>query len=96
LPHRLARALATRVWSPRAATTADRHHVLDHCLLVVGAWAYTDVLAELARGMADNLAQDALLVALFAGAMLGGLPPGGFAARGSRSRSSRKCFAAAC
>jgi len=62
-------------------------------LLSFGAWAYTDVLAELARGMAGNLvARTLLLVALFAGAMWGG-----FTAR--RFRSTRislaqlaKCF----
>jgi hypothetical protein len=41
--------------------------------LLVGAWAYTDVLSELARGMAGNLAARlVLVVALLGGAMLGG------------------------
>lgn len=48
-------------------------------LLLVGAWAYTDVLAELARGMAGNLITGSLLlVALFLGAMLGGWTAGRF------------------
>ena len=64
-------------------------------LLLVGAWAYTDVLAELARGMAGNLAARSLLVfALFAGAMLGGYTAGRLPQHaGYRSRNSRKCFA---
>jgi hypothetical protein len=92
-PQRIARGLASRVWSPHAATTVIGVTFLV-MLLLVGAWAYTDVLAELARGMAGNLvARSVLLVALFAGAMLGGLTAG-------RLRSARvsvvqvaKCFA---
>ncbi len=42
-------------------------------LLLVGGWAYTDVLAELARGMSTSLAaRSLLLVALLLGATLGG------------------------
>jgi toxin CptA len=43
-------------------------------LLLVGAWAYTDVLTELARSMmvASLLARCLLLVALLLGAILGG------------------------
>ena len=93
LPQRLARALATRVWSPHAATTVIGITFFI-MLLAVGAWAYTDVLAELARGMAGNLvARTLLLASLFAGAMLGGYTAG-------RLRSTRisivqlaKCFA---
>jgi toxin CptA len=48
-------------------------------LLLVGAWAYTDVLADLARGMAGNLvARTALLLALFLGAFIGGYTAGHF------------------
>jgi hypothetical protein len=76
LPQRLTRALAARVWSPHAATTIIGITFLL-MLLLVGAWAYTDVLAELARGMAGNLvARSLLLAALFAGAMLGGYTAG--------------------
>ncbi len=72
------RAVATRVWSPHAATTVIGITFFV-MLLAVGAWAYTDVLAELARGMAGNLfARSLLLVALFAGAMLGGFTAGRF------------------
>src|SRR5262249_48805679 len=75
---RLGRALATRVWAPHAATTVIGITFFI-MLLAVGAWAYTDVLTELARGMADNLvARTLLLVALFGGAMLGGYTAGRF------------------
>jgi len=41
-------------------------------LLLVGAWSYTDVLAELARGMSRNVvARAALLLAMLAGAVIG-------------------------
>jgi toxin CptA len=76
LPQRLARALATRVWSPHAATTVIGVTFLL-MLLLVGAWAYTDVLAELAHGMAGSLvARCLLLLALFGGALLGGCTAG--------------------
>ena len=42
-------------------------------LLLVGGWAYTDVLAELARGMSASVgARTVLALALLAGAALGG------------------------
>jgi toxin CptA len=60
------------VWSPHAATTVIGV-TFFLMFVLVGAWAYTDVLAELARGMAGNLVARSLLVlALFAGSMLGG------------------------
>ena len=66
------RMLAERVWSPHIATTVIGMSFVA-LLLLVGAWAYTDVLAELARGMSDNLVvRGALLLALFAGAIFGG------------------------
>jgi toxin CptA len=65
-----------RAWSPHVATTAIGLTFLA-MLLLVGAWAYTDVLAELARGMAMSVpARVLLLVALFGGAMLGGWTDG--------------------
>ena len=55
---------ASRVWTPHAATTVIGVTFLV-MLLPVGAWAYTDVLAGLARGMAKSLiARSLLLVAL--------------------------------
>jgi toxin CptA len=93
LPERLARALATRVWSPHAATTVIGITFFV-MLLAVGAWAYTDVLAELARGMAGNIvARSLLLVALFAGAMLGGYTAGRFRSAPISAAQLAKCFA---
>jgi toxin CptA len=66
------------VWSPHAATTVIGISFL-FMLLLVGAWAYTDVLAELAHGMAASLAaRGALFVALLLGAAVGGWTAGRF------------------
>ena len=93
LTQRLAHALTTRVWSPRAATTVIGITFLV-MLLAVDAWAYTDVLAELARGMAGDLfARTLLLVALFAGAMLGGYTAGRFRSTPISIAQLAKCFA---
>ncbi len=76
LPVRLGRCLAVRVWSPHAATTMIGVTFL-FMLLLVDAWAYTDALADLARGMSANLFARCLLgLALLAGAMLGGWTAG--------------------
>jgi hypothetical protein len=73
--------LSECVWSPHAATTVIGITFLV-MLLLVGAWAYTDVLTELARGMAGNLfARTLLLLALLAGAALGSWSAGRFASR---------------
>jgi uncharacterized membrane protein YedE/YeeE len=65
-------ALATRIWSPHAATTLIGVTFVV-MLLLVGDWAYTDVLAELARGMSASVgARTLLALALLAGAALGG------------------------
>jgi toxin CptA len=80
------------VWSPHAATTVIGI-TFFFMLLLVGAWAYTDVLAELARGMAGNLvARSLLLVALFAGAMLGGITAGRFRSTRVSAVQLLKCF----
>jgi uncharacterized membrane protein YedE/YeeE len=69
-------ALAARVWSPHAATTVIGVTFVA-MLLLVGAWAYTDALAELARGMSASVAaKSVLLVALLLGAVLGGWTAG--------------------
>jgi toxin CptA len=62
--------------------------------LLVGAWAYTDVLAELAQGMSHQLVAGLLLLAaLLAGAVAGGLSAGRF--RHTRITLARllRCFA---
>ena len=65
-------APAQRVWSPHAATIVIGVTFLV-MLVLVGAWAYTDLLAELARGMAVNsLARSVLLLAMLLGAAWGG------------------------
>lgn len=89
----LRQAVAARVWSPHAATIVIGITFL-FMLLLVGAWAYTDVLTELARSMmaASLAARSLLLVALLVGAMLGGWTAGLF--RGTRVSASRllACF----
>ena len=62
----------TAPWSPHAATTVIGIAFVV-LLLAAGAWAYTDVLADLARGMASRLpARGALCAALLLGALAGG------------------------
>jgi toxin CptA len=90
---RLRDALAARIWSPHAATTViGIAFVL--MLLLVGAWAYTDVLAELARGMAASLAARCLLlVALLLGAVWGGWTVGRFRSTRITAAQSLRCLA---
>jgi hypothetical protein len=68
-------ATLARVWTPHAATTVIGLTFLV-TLLVAGAWAYTDLLAELAHGGAAQLP---LRLGLFA-ALLGGAALGGWTA----------------
>jgi toxin CptA len=83
---------ARRIWSPHAAT-AMIGITFFFMLLLVGAWAYTDVLAELARGMAGNLAaRSALLLALVAGAIVGGVTTGRFRSTRVTAGQLAKCF----
>lgn len=84
---------AARVWSPHAATTViGITFVL--MLLLVGAWAYTDALAELARGMAGQLgARVLLLVALLAGAVAGGWTAGRLRSTRVTAAQLLRCFA---
>ncbi|MEP7294702.1 MAG: YeeE/YedE thiosulfate transporter family protein [Burkholderiales bacterium] len=70
------RLLTGRVWSPHAATIVIGVSFVVTWLLA-GRWAYTDLLADLAHGMAGDLARRALLfAALLIGAMLGGWTAG--------------------
>jgi Sulphur transport len=85
--------LAAAVWSPHAATTVIAVAFLS-LLLLVGAWSYTDVLAELARGMAGSLlARTLLLLALLLGAMLGGWTAGRFGSTRMTPVQVLRCFA---
>lgn len=87
------RELLTRhVWTPHAATTVIGVTFL-FMLLLVGSWAYTDVLVELARGMAGSVAaRSLLLLALLLGATLGGWTAGRF--RNTRISGAQilRCF----
>jgi len=75
---RLREALATRVWAPHAATTVIAI-TFFFSLMLAGAWAYTDLLADLARGRATSLAgRSVLVLALLAGATWGGWTAGRF------------------
>ena len=90
---RIGRGLDNRVWTPHAAT-AVIGMTFFFMFLLVGAWAYTDVLAELARGMAGNLvARGVLLLALLAGAMLGGYTAGRWRSTPVSFAQLSKCFA---
>jgi len=84
--------IAARVWSPHVATTVIGI-TFFFALLLVGAWAYTDVLAELARGMTSSLlARGLLLVALFVGALIGGWTAGRFRSTPVSGSQLLKCF----
>jgi hypothetical protein len=68
----IARSQLRSVWSPHLATTVIGIAFVS-MLLLAGAWAYTDVLAELARGMSGSLlVRVALALALLSGAIAGG------------------------
>ena len=66
------REFAAYLWSPHVATGVIGVTFVI-LFLVVGAWNYTDYLAEAARHMGSRLPDRGfLLLALFAGALLGG------------------------
>src|SRR5262249_14158838 len=66
------RELVAYVWSPHVATAVIGVTFVS-LLLLVGAWNYTDYLAEAARHMATRGGERGLLLfALFGGALLGG------------------------
>ncbi|MEP6876813.1 MAG: YeeE/YedE thiosulfate transporter family protein [Burkholderiales bacterium] len=68
--------LGRRLWSPHAATIVIGLAFLV-MLILAGAWAYTDVLADLANGMVhDVAARMVLLMCLLAGAIVGGWTAG--------------------
>jgi toxin CptA len=82
-----------RLWRPEAATAVIG--VTFFFLLVIeGAWAYTDVLNEAAQGKWQNIAPRAgLLLALLAGATLGGWTAGRLRRVMPGWRSIALCFA---
>jgi toxin CptA len=88
-----ARRLAAHVWSPHAATTVIGVTFVI-ILLLVGVWAYTDVLAQLARGATMRLALGvACLSALYAGAVLGGWTAGRWHSRRMSAGEVLRCLA---
>jgi toxin CptA len=89
----LGRAIARRVWAPHAATIVIGLAFLV-MLPLVGRWAYTDLLADLSRGMASSLAaRDLLLAALLGGAVWGGYGAGRFAPARVSMGGVARCFA---
>ena len=89
---RLRDDVASRVWSPHSATTVIGI-AFFFMLLLVGAWAYTDVLAELAHGMSRSLgAKSVLLLAMLGGAMLGGWTAGRLQSTRISTAQLLKCF----
>jgi len=93
LGQRLRTAVATRVWSPHSATAVIGITFVVILLLIGGTWAYTDVLVELARGMASSLlARIALVAALFLGALVGGYTAGRFRSTPIGATQLAKCF----
>jgi hypothetical protein len=89
----LRRMFAQRVWEPHAATTVIGI-AFFFMLLLAGSWAYTDVLAELARSMmaASLLARGMLLVFLLLGAVLGGWSAGLLGSTRISARRLLACF----
>lgn len=93
VPARIRHALTMRLWTPHAATVVIGITFLFALLLLGGSWAYTEVLAELARGMADNLAaRGLLLLALLAGAVWGGWTAGRFRSTRVTAAQVLRCF----
>jgi toxin CptA len=85
--------VAAHVWSPHVATTVIGITFVV-MLLLVGSWAYTDVLAELARGMTASVGARMLLaVALLAGAALGGWTAGRFRSTRIDAPQVARCLA---
>jgi hypothetical protein len=77
-PQRLRTALNSRIWSPHAATTVIGI-TFFFTVVLLGAWAYTDLLSDLARGMVRRLTVRCLMaLALVAGAVWGGWTAGRF------------------
>lgn len=72
-------SLARSLWSPHTATIVIAISFIV-TLLLAGRWAYTDVLADLSRGMAGQAVAfglpGLLLLALYAGALAGGWSAG--------------------
>lgn len=94
-PDRLNR-LSQKIWTPHAATIVIGVSFVV-TLLVAGRWAYTDVLADLARAMEGasvSLALPVLLLtALYVGALVGGLTAGRWQFMRASAWQALRCFA---
>lgn len=88
--------LRQKVWSPHAATVVIGVSFVI-TLLLVGRWAYTDVLADLARAMEGEsvslLLPVLLLTALYVGALIGGLTAGRWQSVRVSALQVLRCFA---
>ena len=85
-------SLAERIWAPHEATVVIG---ISFAIMFVaaGAWAYTDLLAELATGMpGDVLVRLLLLTGLLAGSMIAGAIYGSGAKTPARARAMGRTF----
>lgn len=84
--------LRARQWTPAAATAVIGLTFLAMVLLV-GTWAYTDALAELARGMSQSVGlRIAFFICLLGGAMFGGLRAGRWRPAWPAATDWLRCF----
>jgi toxin CptA len=84
---------AARAWSPGAAT-AVIGITFFFMMLLVGPWAYTEALADVALRMPhDLLSRGLLMLALFAGAFTGGLTARRFGSTHVTLSRVTRCFA---
>jgi toxin CptA len=88
--------LSQKIWTPHAATIVIGISFVV-TLLLAGRWAYTDVLADLARAMNDMPVALALpvllLLALYTGALIGGRTAGRWQSTPVSAIQLLKCFA---
>ena len=86
-------AFAARIWSPHTATTVIGITFFA-TLMLSGGWAYTDLLAELAHGMAASVvARGLLALALLLGAIWGGWSAGRLRRVPLRAAGVLRCLA---
>lgn len=91
--------LGKAVWAPHAATVVIGVSFVI-MLLLAGRWAYTDVLTDLAQAMrsqhvtaAAPLLPVLLFLALYAGALAGGITAGRWRSTGVSATQMLRCFA---
>lgn len=96
-PDRIER-LRQQIWTPHAATVVIGVSFVI-TLLLAGSWAYTDVLADLARAMGGRSVTEVvpllpllLLLALYAGALIGGLSAGRWQSTRVSASQLLRCF----